>query len=248
MKKIIPFILSILIGCSPASEDGNVSKYQSGISAASTIHDPSLKPQKVLNVGFVAINGVYNSELMAPFDILQHTIFHTKPGMKTFIVSPSKDVITTFEGIRIIPDYSFDNAPEIDVLVVPSAEHNLDTDLEDERLIGFVKDRGKKASYVMSLCDGAFVLAKAGLLDNLACTTFPSDIPLFKEKFPHLDVKENVSFVHDGKVITSAGGAKSYDPALYLVELLYGNKVAKGVAGGLVIDWDLNNIAHEIPQ
>ncbi|MBO3698794.1 DJ-1/PfpI family protein [Roseivirga sp. E12] len=211
------------------------------------IHKPENAPTKVLNVGFLAINGVYNSELMAPYDIFQHTIFHTDPGMKTFIVSPTLEPIVTFEGITVTPHYSFENVPEIDVLVVPSAEHNMDSDLEDEVLISFVKEKGAKAQFVMSLCDGAFILAQAGLLDNVKCTTFPSDIAKMRKRFPDLDIYEDVSFVHDGKAITSSGGAKSYDPALYLVEYLYGKQKAKGVAKGLVIDWKVGEIKSILP-
>jgi len=206
------------------------------------------KPTKELNAGFLAIEGVYNSELVAPYDILQHTIFHDKPSVRTFIVSPTTAPITTFEGITITPHYSFENCPPIDILIVPSAEHNMDSDLKDEKLINFVKERGKQAQYIMSLCDGAFVLAQAGLLDGLKCTTFPKDIQRFREMFPHLEVQEDVSFVHDGKAITSAGGAKSYDPALYLSELFYGQQKARNIASGLVIDWQLANIAHIRPD
>ena len=212
-----------------------------------SIELPTVNPTKKLKAGFLAINGVYNSELMAPYDILQHSIFHTELGIETFIVSPTKEPIVSFEGITITPHYSFEDCPEVDILIVPSAEHNMDTDLEDETLINFVKSKGEKAQYVMSLCDGAFVLAKAGLLADVKCTTFPSDVAKLRKTFPELDVYENISFVHDGKAITSAGGAKSYDPALYLTELLYGKKVAKGVAGGLVIDWKLNEIKHILP-
>jgi len=98
--------------------------------------------------------------------------------------------------------------------------------------------------YVTSHCDGAFVLAKAGLLDNVASTTFPSDIPKYKEMFPHLDVRDDVLFVHDGKYITSAGGAKSFEAALYLSEVLYGDSIARSLAGGLVIDWDLGELKY----
>ena len=223
-------------------------KHQEVAQTAKSIFKEENRPEKQLNVAFLAINGVYNSELMAPFDIFQHTVFHTEPGMKTFIVAPTKEAITTFEGIRLLPDYDFQDVPEIDVLVVPSAEHHMDTDLEDEALISFVRNKGQKASFIMSLCDGAFILAKAGLLDGLKCTTFPSDIPKFKKTFPQLDVYEKISFVHDGKAITSAGGAKSYDPALYLVEYLYGKKAADGVAGGLVIDWDVQQIKSIMPE
>ena len=88
------------------------------------------------------------------------------------------------------------------------------------------------------------MLANAGLLDGYECTTFPSDINRLREMFPSLVVHDGVSFVRDSKVITSAGGAKSYDPALFLVEHLYGKQVADGIAKGLVIDWSLSHVKH----
>jgi len=209
-----------------------------------------INPEKVLNVGFLIVNGVYNSELVAPMDILHHTAFHTEKGMKVFTVAPSLDAVMSFEGLKILPDYSYasDSLPEIDVLVVPSAQHSMDTDLENEELISFVKRAGQEADYVMSLCDGAFVLAQAGLVDGKESTTFPSDIARYKKTFPQLKVHEGVSFVHDGKLITSVGGAKSYDPALYLAELLYGKKVAEGLGRGLVIDWNLSSIDYLVVE
>ena len=199
-----------------------------------------------LSVGFLVIDGVYNTELTAPYDIFQHTIFHVQPGMRVFTVAPGRAAVTTFEGLRLLPDFSFADAPPIDVLVVPSAEHNMDSDLEDERLIGWVRRTGVRARFVVSLCDGAFVLAQAGLLDGRAATTFPSDSARFRELFgARLDVREDVSFVHDGPALTSVGGAKSFDAALYLCELLYGPEKARAIARGLVIDWDLAAVAHE---
>ena len=119
----------------------------------------------------------------------------------------------------------------------------MDADLENILLLDFVRKTKHEAAYVLSLCDGAFVLAKAGLLELHECTTFPGDIGKFRLAFPQLKVHENVSFVHDRKMITSAGGAKSYEPALYLVELLYGKKTAVGIASGLLIDWDISKIS-----
>jgi transcriptional regulator GlxA family with amidase domain len=141
-----------------------------------------------------------------------------------------------------------DSIPKIDILVVPSAEHHLDNDLNDTVMLNFIKRVDKKALFITSHCDGAFVLAKAGLLNNVASTTFPSDIKKYKEMFPQLEVKDSVLFVHDGKYITSAGGAKSFEAALYLSEHLYGKEIAQSLAGGLVIDWDLDNIPKFIRQ
>ena len=234
-------LLILVISCKP---EVSVTQVAEPASDQQILMPDPLLPDSILNVGFLVVDGVYNSELVAPMDILHHTAFHTEKGMKVFTVAPSLDPITTFEGLKITPDYAFasDELPTIDVLVVASAEHSMDTDLENEELINFVRNTGENASYVMSLCDGAFVLAKAGLVDGKESTTFPSDIERYRQTYPQLTVHEDVSFVHDGKLITSVGGAKSYDPALYLSELLYGNKAAKGIGRGLVIDWDINDI------
>lgn len=205
-------------------------------------------PDSEWNVAFVIVDGVYNSELVAPMDIFHHTVFHTDPGMRVFSVAPSMKEVTSFEGLRILPDYTFDSPdlPGIDVLVVPSAEHSMDSDLKNAALINFVRERGGAAKYVLSLCDGAFVLAKAGLVNGRVSTTFPSDIQAYRQMYPDLEVLSDVSFVHDRNLITSAGGAKSYDPALYLCEILYGHEVARGIGRGLVIDWDVSQIRHHV--
>jgi len=203
------------------------------------------------NVAFLIMDGTYNTELTAPYDIFQHTRFRKgiRP-MNTFTVANTRDPITTFEGVRILPDfdYSTEKIPTIDILVVPSAEHHLDSDLDDLAMLNFVREADRQAQFVTSHCDGAFVLAKAGLLNNVLSTTFPSDIPTYRNMFPQLKVADSVLFVHDGKYITSAGGAKSFEAALYLCEYLYGEEIARSLAGGLVIDWDLSKVSCIIPQ
>jgi len=192
-----------------------------------------------LVAGFLILDGVYNTELTAPYDLFHHTPFHTKPapGIQVFTVSPDGNAVTTFEGLVIQPDHSFEDAPAIDILVVPSAEGNMDRDLENEELIAWVRRTGEAARFVVSLCDGAFVLAQAGLLDGHRCTTFPGDQDRFAETFPAVDLVREPSFVHHGKMLTSQGGAKSFDVAMYLIDHLYGESVAQGVGRGLIIPW-----------
>ena len=201
------------------------------------------------NVAFLIMDGVYNTEFTAPYDIFQHTQFRENiKSMNTFSVANTLEPITSFEGVRILPDFDYtkDSIPKIDILVVPSAAHHLDTDLRDSIMLDFVQKVDKEALFVTSHCDGAFVLAKAGLLNDVASTTFPSDIEKYKAMFPQLKVKDSVLFVHDGKYITSAGGAKSFEAALYLCEHLYGKEIAASLAKGLVIDWDLEEIPRFI--
>lgn len=217
-------VLLALVGCAPAAYDPG---------------SPGESPEGRLNVGFLIVDGVYNTELTAPYDLFHHTVFHTGEGrgMEVFTVAPTADPVVTFEGLRLLPHYTYDDAPPIDVLVVPSAEGSMGSDLDDETMIAGVRDVGGRASFVVSLCDGAFVLAKAGLLDGHAVTTFPGDQDAFAAMFPHLDLRRGVSFVHDGRMLTSEGGAKSFDVALYLIHHLYGERVAAGVGRGLILPW-----------
>ena len=245
MKYVLIFFLSIItIGCKNNSE---TKTNNLGDEKNQKIF-PELK-QGRYNVAFLIMDGTFNTELTAPYDIFQHTIFRKGiKAMNVFTVANTDEAITTFEGMRILPDFNYlkDSLPKIDILVVPSAEHHLDSDLEDTAMIEFVQQVDKEAQFITSHCDGAFVLAKAGLLKDKTSTTFPSDIDLMRETFPQLDIRKNVLFVHDGKYITSAGGAKSFEAALYLCEYLYGKKVAEALAGGLVIDWNLDKVPHLI--
>ena len=201
------------------------------------------------NVAFLIMDGTFNTELTAPFDIFQHTIYRENiKAMNVFTVANTLDPVRTFEGMYLLPDFDYtkEGLPKIDILVIPSAEHHLDTDLEDEVMITFVQRIDKEALFMTSHCDGAFVLAQAGLLEGKVSTTFPSDIDTMRSRFTALDIRKEVLFVHDGKYITSAGGAKSFEAALYLAEHLYGAEIARSLAGGLVIDWKLNEVPHLI--
>jgi len=235
----------LLLACQP---DKTVSNIVS--TSDKKYHEITLNPANY-NVAFLIMDGVYNAELTAPFDIFHHTIFRDSiKAMNVFTVAKTREPILTFEGLRLLPDFDYlkDTLPPIDILVIPSAEHHLDKDLEDQAMIDFVKKAADEAQFVTSHCDGSFVLAKEGLLDVVVCTTFPSDVKALRKMFPRLTVQEEVLFVHEGKYITSAGGAKSFEAALYLCEHLYGKKVADQLAKGLVIDWDLGAVPHLIKK
>jgi len=247
MKCFLIIIFFGLISCGNSSEDNSSQALKENMTNETKAF-PKLDPSRY-NVAFLIMDGVYNTELTAPFDIFQHTIFRDSiKAMNVFTVAKTDSPIVSFEGLRILPDYNYltDDIPKIDILVIPSAEHHLDKDLDDNEMLDFVREADKQAHFITSHCDGAFVLAKAGLLDNSVSTTFPSDIEKMREMFPKLDIRSDVLFVHDGKYITSAGGAKSFEAALYLCEYLYGKKVAQSLADGLVIDWELIDLPHLI--
>jgi transcriptional regulator GlxA family with amidase domain len=246
MKHLLLFLLFFgMYSCGHTSDE---KLHQPDTTSETKKTFPNLDPTRY-NVAFLIMDGVYNTELTAPYDIFQHTIFREGiKAMNVFTVANTDEAVTSFEGMRILPDFNYikDSIPHIDILVVPSAEHHLDSDLEDVAMLEFVKKADREALFITSHCDGAFVLAKAGLLDNSVSTTFPSDIDTMRNMFPTLDIREDVLFVHDGKYITSSGGAKSFEAALYLCEFLYGAEIARSLAEGLVIDWDLSKVPHTV--
>lgn len=241
----MPLLLVLLTfcACQPTAKEEPTPVAPAPLEAPSY---PQLKPDR-FNVALLVIDGTFNSELTAPMDIFHHTEFREGiRKMNVFTVSNTLEPVTTFEGLRILPDFNFlDTVPPIDILVIPAGEHNLDTDLENTALIEFIRNTSEKAQYVCSHCDGAFLLAQTGLLNGHRSTTFPGDVAAYRERFPQLEVLDNQLWVHSGKFITSAGGARSFEASLYLAELLYGKKVADELAEGMVIDWDLNALPFD---
>lgn len=201
----------------------------------------------ILNAAFLCLETVYNSELMAPYDILQHSIYRDSLNyINCFIVTPDGKPFTTSEGIKITPHYSFDTAPQIEILVIPSTENSMSIDLSNFVYMKWLKKTAEQAKYVITLCDGAFPLAASGLLNGRVATTFPGDRQALRDRYPRIEVRDDVNFVVDGKYITSVGGALSYEPALYLLEYLYSAENARRTARGMVLDWQLGKIPHRI--
>jgi len=215
----------------------------------SSIALASTGSEHILSAGFLITEQVFNSELMAPYDVLHHSIFRDEARyIEPFIVSEDGKPVTSFEGITITPHYSFDTAPEIDILVIPSANGSMTTDLENEAYISWLSQAISRAKYVITLCDGAFALAATGSLNDRVATTFPGDREAFAATFPEVEVRFDVRFVRDGKFITSVGGGMSYEPALFLVETLYGKEHADLTAEGLVWEWELESVPHYIKE
>ena len=202
---------------------------------------------RVRTAVFVVADGVYNSELMAPYDVLHHTLYRDSLDyIAPFIANASGEAFVTFEGLRVEPHYSFAEAPPADIVVIPSTEGSLDRDLRDTAYMGYVRRAVRDAEWVITVCDGAFALAATGALDGRQATTFPADRKAFAKTFPAVRVREDRRLVVDGKYLTSVGGGMSYEPAFWLVEHLWDSTRVAGNARGLVWPWDFRDTAFEV--
>jgi transcriptional regulator GlxA family with amidase domain len=160
--------------------------------------------------------GVYNTEFMAPYDVFDHAGHHMDGTLEVVTVAADRGPVRTYEGLQVLPDHTFEDAPPAEILIVPSGE-NSERDMADDRLVGWIRDRARTARLTISHCWGAFLLAKAGLLDGVKATTFPPDVGKLGTMFPEIQVVPEARFVDAGRVITSAGGVYSFDASLYAV-------------------------------
>lgn len=201
-------------------------------------------------VGVFIFDGVFNTELAGPIDVFQHAgliaeQWGVEPPIRVITIGPSLDPITTAEGLRIKPAHSFTDAPAVEIFVVPSGQR-FDLDMQNREWTAWIAAMSQRAQYTIGHGWGTFLLGAAGRLEGKKVTTFPADVEKLQATFAGVKAVKDARFIHDGTVITSAAGLASYEASLYLVHLLYGEKLAKSVAGGLVFAPE--NLENSFPK
>ncbi|HLK29288.1 MAG TPA: DJ-1/PfpI family protein [Puia sp.] len=181
-----------------------------------------------MSICFYLQNGVEVLDFAGPLEVF------TAAGFKVFIVSKTKEKIVAQGTLTIVPDYSIEDAPPADIMVFFGG--STDAPSNDPALISWIQSRKKSTEYFLSVCTGAFIIGRAGLLDNLTATTFHSQIGSLRKMLPKTKVLSNVRFVDNGNIITTAGISAGIDGALHLVEKLKGREFAKNIAA--VIEYD----------
>lgn len=206
------------------------------------------------NVGIVIMDEIFIVELVGPLD----TYKHAGDKYNVFSIAAKADPIVGYYGERVTPDFTFANAPKIDVLVVPSYAGSISDANPDRKfggeldwlnkthstfgkdLISFVKTRAKEAEMVTSHCWGAFTLAAAGVLDGKEATTFKGAkdeyIKLLGEMFPKVKIRPDKRYVEQGNIVTSQGGLVAFESSLRVIERMYGTPLAKNIARDMVYD------------
>lgn len=152
------------------------------------------------------------------------------------VVSPADRPVPLTNGVRIMIDATLDESLSADTLVVAGGDNDaISTLMKDRKVNAFLATAGTRYRRIVSICNGALVLGSAGLLDGRRATTHWEDISLLRECAPQAQVCDNVLYVQDGNVFTSAGVSSGIDLALHLVELDHGREVALKTARQLVV-------------
>ena len=138
-------------------------------------------------------------------------------------------------GMEVNPDNTFTNCPEPDIFIIPGG--NISGTRQSPEAIQWIKHYSEKSEIVMSVCNGALILAETGLLEGLTATTYHNAIPELQKDFPKTKVVSDQRFVDNGKFITTAGLSSGMDGALHIIEKLKGKSKAQSVALNLEYDW-----------
>src|SRR5262245_43728913 len=190
-----------------------------------------------INVGILIFDGVEVLDFAGPFEVFSRT--RLMPGAEArrseesapfhvFTVARTRDPITATGALVVVPTHSFADAPAIDLLVVPGRFGTRPL-LHDVETLGWIRKAAAGARQVTSVCTGALLLAKAGLLAGRRATTHWAALDLLDSLGAGVTVDRDSRVVDDG-VITSAGVASGIDMAFHLVETLFGRAVADETA------------------
>ncbi|GAB4044975.1 DJ-1/PfpI family protein [Spirosoma litoris] len=186
------------------------------------------------NVAIFIHNGVEVLDFSGPSEV-----FASTEGFNVYTVSLTKEPITSQGFIKIVPNYSLADCPKPDIVVLPGGQTG--PFIENKILIDWIKACSQDAEIMLSVCTGAGLLAKAGLLDGKQATTFHNYIDNLQKATPKAKILRNTRFVDNGQVITTAGVSAGIDGALHVVAKLKGLAVATQTARYMEYDkWKPN--------
>jgi transcriptional regulator GlxA family with amidase domain len=188
----------------------------------------SLKPpaKDSIPVAFLISDGAVVIDFCGPWEVFRDVMV---PGrndhpFRLYTVSEKAAPIHAGGGMKIIPDYTLANAPAPKVIVIPAQSE------PSEAVLEWIRKSTKNTDVTMSVCTGAFVLAKTGLLSGKSATTFHSAFTLFAMEFPDIQLKRGARFVENGNLATAGGLSSGIDLALRVVERYYGREIAEKTA------------------
>ena len=187
-------------------------------------------------IGILVFDDVLTSDITAPAEVFGAA---SKQSWFTnyeviMINIERKDYITTEEGLRLKTQANIFNDIDLDVLLVPSA-YTMKPLLKNKDLIKFVKSQSDRVSWIASNCSGAFILAEAGVLKGRRATTWAGGEKELQQSYPDVKVVFNQNFVTDGNIITSNGGAVSYEAAVFLLSKLSSTRRSQSIYEALQI-------------
>lgn len=224
MKKLTVLFLTAaftLVGCNNESKKQNVSE---NVEVQQQNEQAAPEEAKKLNdslpiIGLLMYNGVLTTEVTATADVFTK---HTESGKQLFnviTIAETSEPIISEEGLKIVPDFTFENCPKLDVLFVPSA-YDMYSQVHNPKIVSFIKEQNKNTQYTVSNCAGAQLIGESGIADGKKIVTWIGGGEELQKNYPNLKVQNDsiVRYEEDGKFLSSNGNLVSYISALNLLK------------------------------
>jgi putative intracellular protease/amidase len=199
-------------------------------SPAPALAEPSAPAPK--KVAILIFNDVAMIDYAGPYEVFSHA------GYNVYAVAATKHSIRSEEGLEVVPRYSFADAPQADIVVIPGGAYEAP---RNSAAVAWIKRQDAHDEHTMSVCNGAFTLANTGLLNGLSATTTAGNILRMKRTYPQIRVVNDQRVVDNGKILTTAGLSAGIDGALHMVAVLDGQDAAQTIALMLEYNWQSND-------
>ena len=194
------------------------------------------------NVAVLIFDEVEVLDFCGPFEVFSVTGRRDNLApFNVYTVAEGDGPVIARNNLSVNPTHMFSNCPQPDILLVPGG-YGTRREMHNPVLIDWVRRRAEKSEIVLSVCTGALILAKAGMLDGLSATTHHGAIELLKEVAPRTDVLESERVVDNGRIVLSAGISAGIDMSLYVVSRLLGMGQAEETATYMEYDWSKRSV------
>ena len=170
-----------------------------------------------LTIGIVLFEDSEELDWAGPWEVF--TMARTD-GDRVVTIAETLDPVRCRKGLRVLPDHTFDDAPTLDVVLVPGGQ-GIRVQRVNEAMLGFIRRVAPQCRWVTSVCTGSFVLEAAGPAVGKRVTTHWAAFDEFRSLAPGIELVANARYVRDGNLVTSAGVSAGIDMSLWLVGQLY---------------------------
>lgn len=186
-----------------------------------------------ITYGIYLYDNVVNLDYIGAHEVFGASLYYLGEG-QLFTVAEEKRLITSATGLQVMPDYSFEDAPDIDVLLVPGAME-LEAAVGSSAALEWISKVSAQARFTTAVCTGALILQKAGLLQGKKATTHWHLIPEL-EKDASVTVLPEMRYVRDRNIVTAQGVSAGIDMALWLLGELHSPDHSRAVRRGIQYD------------
>ena len=234
------FLATLLVNCTTEKsktdpKTGNTD-YIASQSDTLTKHLKPFRPE-LPTIGLLMFHGVLQGEVVATSDVFGKPDKNLEQLFNVITIAETENPITTEEGMRFVPDYTFENCPKLTALFVPSG-YDMYAQVHNEKMVAFIKRKNQETEFIVSNCAGAQLIGKSRIADGHKIVTYIGGGKQLQEDYPNLKVQDDslVTFVEDGKFSSSNGNLTSYISALNLLEKMTNTEHRKFVESYLYID------------